>query len=111
MKTWLKGSLYGGAFGFILAVFNSLTLGIFGAIFYYLSFHELFEGIICSGETCWIWMIIIGNIGFILSGLIIGAIIGFIIQKVNMKAWLKGALCGLGIGFILAIIYSSIWGI
>jgi len=75
-KASTKGGIIGFIIGIILATINSFPfLGFLGA-FFYSPFSKIFATTICSGEGCWLWLIIVGDIGFIFFGFLIGWIVG-----------------------------------
>ena len=78
---WKKGGVIGLIIGAVLALINSFLLfGTLGAMFY-APFSNIFESSVCAGEGCWLWLIIIGDIGYLLFGFVIGAIIGKLKSK------------------------------
>lgn len=69
---WKKGTYIGIVIGIIFTIINMFLSGILGyfllyPLFYLIDFLFGFEKLFnCYGERCWIYIIYIGSIGFIM---------------------------------------------
>jgi hypothetical protein len=58
--------------GLILVVINSLFYGLVGGLFTFPALFIFNKLSICSGEGCWIWIIVTGNIELFVLSLLVG---------------------------------------